>query len=235
MAKTFRSAGGGRVMAASGDGGQGGGAPGGPVAVILAGGRGERMGGQDKCLLEVGDRTILARILDILRPDVDEVLISANGFRPRFAAYGCPVLPDSPDLAGQGPLAGLAAAAAARPDRAIVSVPGDAPFLPVGLAAALLDAATDRPVFLRYAGDDHPTIAAYPAGTLDGLPAWLADTGRRAVKAWLEQLGALPLDWPQGPKEEVADPFLNVNRPTDLNVARKMALPLPAGPGRGSA
>ena len=109
-------------------------------------------------------------------------------------------------------------------------MPGDAPFLPPGLAAALLAAAAGRPAFLRHAGADHPTIAAYPAGALDGLPAWLADTGRRAVKAWLAHLAAVPLDWPlAGPDPSVqgggpaADPFFNLNRPTDLMTAQEMA------------
>ena len=93
-------------MAASGDGGQGGGhAPAAaPVAVVLAGGRAERMGGLDKCLLEVGGRPILARILKVLRPDVGEVLISANGFRPRFApVYAGPLPPASPSPTGAPP------------------------------------------------------------------------------------------------------------------------------------
>ncbi len=61
------------------------------VGVILAGGRAERMGGGDKGLREVGGKTILARVIERLRPQVDALVLNANGDPARFAAFGLPV------------------------------------------------------------------------------------------------------------------------------------------------
>ncbi len=65
------------------------------IGVILAGGRAERMGGGDKCLREVGGRAILARVIERARPEVDELVLNANGDPERFASYGLPLVPDT--------------------------------------------------------------------------------------------------------------------------------------------
>ena len=72
------------------------------AALVLAGGEARRMGGGDKPLLTVGDRTMLASVIAAL--DLPHTAISANGDPARFAAFGLPVLPDGP-FRGQGPLA----------------------------------------------------------------------------------------------------------------------------------
>src|SRR5690349_23282768 len=104
------------------------------VGVILAGGRAERMGGGDKCLREVAGKTILARVIERIRPQVDGLVLNANGDPARFAAYGLPVAADTvPDFAGPlaGVLAGLEWAEANHPQaHYIVTAPGDGPFVP---------------------------------------------------------------------------------------------------------
>src|SRR5262245_1961092 len=78
------------------------------LGVILAGGRATRMGGGDKCLLELGGRPILAHVIERLAPQVAAMALNANGDPRRFAAFGLPVLADS--VAGHaGPLAGVLA------------------------------------------------------------------------------------------------------------------------------
>ncbi len=210
-------------MAAGQDAGQGGGhggAGGGAIGIVLAGGRAERLGGIDKCLLEVGGRPILAQALAVLRPHLPAIVISANGAPERFAAFGCPVLPDLPSLQGAGPLAGLAAFAAAFPGRPAICVPGDTPFLPADLVPRLRAAAGTGTAYAGSAGRAHPTIAAHGPGDLARLPGWLA-AGGRAAMGWLAHVGAVPVDWPVTGD---ADPFMNVNRPADLEAARRRAV-----------
>src|SRR5688572_19974373 len=78
------------------------------VGVILAGGRAERMGGGDKGLHEIGGKAILTRVIERVRPQVDALVLNANGDPARFAALGLPVVSDNvPDFAG--PLAGVVA------------------------------------------------------------------------------------------------------------------------------
>ncbi|MGZ5863506.1 MAG: NTP transferase domain-containing protein [Methyloceanibacter sp.] len=62
-------------------------------------------GGGDKCLLPLGGRPLLAHAIECLRPQVDTLVLSANGHPARFASFRLPVVADSiEDFAG--PLAG---------------------------------------------------------------------------------------------------------------------------------
>ena len=109
------------------------------VALILAGGKASRMGGGDKPLLDVGGSSMLGRVIAALRSDAAAIAISANGDPARFAAFALPVLPDG-TFEGEGPLAGLLAGldwAAALHATSLLTVPGDTPLVPSGLANAL--------------------------------------------------------------------------------------------------
>ena len=78
------------------------------VGLLLAGGKSRRMGGGDKALRLLGGITLLERAIGQLRPQVDTLVLNANGDPGRFAKFGLPVVPDSaPDFAG--PLAGVLA------------------------------------------------------------------------------------------------------------------------------
>jgi molybdopterin-guanine dinucleotide biosynthesis protein A len=106
------------------------------TGVILAGGEGRRLGGVDKGLQELRGRPMVQWVLERLAPQVDTVLISANRNLQRYAAFGCPVLPDRiPDFAG--PLAGLHAALTQAATPLVATVPCDSPFLPADLVARL--------------------------------------------------------------------------------------------------
>ena len=104
-------------------------------SIILAGGQGTRIGG-DKALQLLQGRPLLDWMLDIVRPQSDEVLISANGASANYARPGCRVVADR--IAGYaGPLAGLQAAMMETAHEWIASVPCDTPFLPPELIAEL--------------------------------------------------------------------------------------------------
>ena len=76
------------------------------TAVILAGGRGRRMGGSDKGLVELEGRPLIAHILNVIAPQVGTVLINANRNAKQYEAFGYPVVSDTLD-GFQGPLAGF--------------------------------------------------------------------------------------------------------------------------------
>ena len=110
------------------------------TGVVLAGGRGQRMGGVDKGLLLLAGRPLVARVLDRLQPQVGAVSISANRQVDSYAAFGHPVLADeNGDFAG--PLAGVLAALSACRTPWLLCAPCDAPMLPLDLAQRLHDAA----------------------------------------------------------------------------------------------
>ena len=76
------------------------------VAVLLAGGLSRRMGGGDKSLRLLGDRPILAHVVERTRPQVAAMVLNANGDPTRFARFGLPVAGDVVE-GFAGPLAGV--------------------------------------------------------------------------------------------------------------------------------
>ena len=187
------------------------------AALVLAGGAGRRLGGVDKTLLPVAGQPILARILATLGADIPDIAISANGDPARFAAFARPVLADG-DFAGQGPLAGLLAGldwASAIGAETLLSVPGDTPFIPPGLAVTLAPA----PAVAASAGHVHHLVALWPVAVRAALRAHLLLPGTRRVQDFAGMIGLRRVDFPALPW----DRFMNINTAEDLETARRIA------------
>jgi len=198
-----------------------------PVGVILAGGRATRMGGGDKGLLLLGGRSLLARVVDRIAPQVAALALNANGNPVRFDAFGLPVLMDS--VQGfPGPLAGVLAGmdwAASRGASHVVSAAADTPFLPEDLVPRLLLASEDgAPVVLAASEENgqlirHPTFGLWPVDLRDDLRAALK-RGERKVGFWAEQQGVALAPFSTGR----VDPFFNINAPEDLALAEALLM-----------
>jgi molybdenum cofactor guanylyltransferase len=185
------------------------------AALVLAGGTARRMGGTDKPLLDLAGRRMIERIVAAL--DVRLVAISANGDPARFAALQLPVLSDGA-LAGEGPLAGVLAGldwAAGLGVDALLTVPGDTPFIPSGLAAALAPA----PACAGSNGRAHHLVALWPVPCRVELRQRLSAPGRRDVVDFARRIGMRRVDFPV----TKWDPFFNVNTPDELATARAIA------------
>lgn len=180
--------------------------------VILAGGQARRMGGADKAFLPLAGRPLVAHVLDRLRPQVEAVILSANGDPSRFAALGCRVVADA---TSQGPLSGILAAlhhAGAAGATHLASTPVDTPFLPPDFVARLQVAAATSPeglAFARTEGGDHPASALWPVALIPALTAYLAGGGAKVTR-FTDAHGAARADFPD------AAAFLNLNTPADL-------------------
>ena len=188
-----------------------------PAAVILAGGTARRLGGVDKPLLDLAGQSLLAHLIVRLRPQAGPIALSANGDPARFATFGLPVLPDGA-FAGQGPLAGVLAGldwAAAQGAEALLTVPGDTPFIPPDLAAAL----APPPACAASAGQVHHLVALWPTAARDALRRFLAEPGPRGAHTFTAGLAMRRVDF----SAAAWDPFLNVNTPEDLAAARELA------------
>ena len=192
------------------------------VGLLLAGGQSRRMGGGDKALRLLGGITLLERAIGRLRPQVDTLVLNANGDPGRFAKFGLPVVPDSaPDFAGPlaGVLAGLDWAASQRPDCPyVVSVATDAPFLPTDLVARLAQGLDETGADLACAasgGRSHPVFGLWPVRLRDDLRQAVVDQAIRKVDLWTarHRLATVPFD------DQPVDPFFNANRPDDLETA----------------
>jgi molybdopterin-guanine dinucleotide biosynthesis protein A len=195
------------------------------VGVILAGGRAERMGGGDKGLRVVGGKAILARVIERVQPQVDALVLNANGDPARFAAFGLPVVPDSiPDFAG--PLAGVLAGldwTAANPPQAqfVVTVPADGPFVPRDLVRHLADTLTieDAEVVTAASGaQTYPVVGLWPVRLRQALHEALTKEGIHKIDAWTRRFRRAVATFPSEP----VDPFFNANTPEQLAEAERL-------------
>lgn len=109
------------------------------TGLILAGGRGRRMGGIDKGLILLDDKPMVAHVISRLAPQVGALIISANRNRSVYAAFGLPVWPDGQtDFAG--PLVGLQTGLLHCATPYLATAPCDSPCLPHDLIHRLKQA-----------------------------------------------------------------------------------------------
>jgi molybdopterin-guanine dinucleotide biosynthesis protein A len=202
------------------------------AGVLLAGGLSRRMGGGDKCLRLLGNRPILAQVIERARPQVAALALNANGDPERFRAFGLSVVADSVEgFAGPlaGVLAGLDWAAAEVPGASYVaSFATDAPFLPRDLVPRLVAGLADGRFELACAasgGQAHPVFGLWPVTLRDALRRALVEEGVRKVDVFTARYKLATVDFPVG---EI-DPFFNTNSPDDLETAEGLLRVL--GPG----
>jgi len=190
-------------------------APSDTAAVILAGGRGRRMGGTTKALLPLGGRSLLDHVLRRLEPQRAPIAISAND--PAITA-AWPLLADTHDDR-RGPLAGLLAGMVwARGQcgiRRIISLPVDCPFLPRDLADALCATADEtgaQVVVAASAGVEHPTVALWDLALIYALRAVVQAGTDLSVRRFYQAYPVAVRPFDSG----AIDPFFNINTPADL-------------------
>ena len=184
------------------------------TGLILAGGRGSRMGHVDKGLQLLRGRPMVAHALERLGPQVGRVAINANQNQLAYAAFGVPVWAD--DMAGfQGPLAGLEAGLRRCPTPLMATVPCDSPFLPHDLVARLLAALQEHGADLALAEtlaagvQAHPVFTLVKRAALPQLSAYLAGGGRR-MDGWHAGIRAVRVRF------DDAGAFRNINTLRDL-------------------
>lgn len=171
------------------------------TGLILAGGAGRRVGGQDKGLLNWQGAPLATQVAARLRPQVSRLLISCNRNNDYYATLADATISDTRrDF--QGPLAGLEAAAGVVDGEFLIICPCDTPELPLDLAVRLLDALTLSNKDISYAHDGergHYLCAAIRCAVLPSVSGYL-DRGERAVRHWYAEHGACAVDFSDTPQ-----------------------------------
>ena len=180
--------------------------------LLLAGGRGQRMGGADKGLIDWQGRPLIAWLHELVRPLTDDLLISCNRNAERYAPFADRLVSDD-EADFQGPLAGIRAGLRAARQANVLILPCDAPQLDRQLLEALLSLAGERAVVVRQGEFLEPLFSVIPRALHADLEqAWQA--GERSPQRWLRSLNPLTVECPLG------DPRLaNFNTP-DLLTTR---------------
>ena len=173
------------------------------TGLVLAGGRGSRMGGVDKGLQLLDGVPLIEHALRRLTPQVDAMMINANRNLETYARFGLPVWPDA-DAEFAGPLAGFVAGLTHCTTEWMVTVPCDTPRFPLDLVERLMDVVGDagaavactledgvtqrQPVFCLMRRAARTQIEAYLAGGGRRIDGWFKDA--RCVDVLFEDAGA---------------------------------------------
>ncbi|MEW5787849.1 MAG: molybdenum cofactor guanylyltransferase MobA [Pseudomonadota bacterium] len=188
-------------------------------AIILAGGLARRFAGKDKGLLALDGRPLCAWVAERLAGRAREVLINANRNLSEYARLGYTVVPDYlPEH--PGPLAGLLAGARTAQGEWLLTVPCDAPFLPMDLLPRLHGFALASQVPLVRAADEtgiHYALMLVHRDLLPDLEAYVREGGKQ-VRSWQERHALETVYFGDDPYA-----FLNVNTPEDLKTAERVA------------
>lgn len=195
------------------------------VAIIIAGGQARRMGGGDKALVNLGGLSLLQHILNRLQPQVDTILLNANGDAKRFKEYNLPVQADL--VSGYaGPLAGvLTGMAWVRQHRPqcpwLITVAADTPFFPLNYVVRMCTVAREQGTPLacaQYGTRTQPVFGLWPVALYDALYTALVDEGVRRVDHFtcrypISHVGFNELGY---------NPFFNINCIRDLQAGTRL-------------
>jgi len=160
------------------------------TGLVLAGGRGTRMGGVDKGLQNHRGMPLALHALMRLSPQVGQAMVNANRNLGAYESLGVPVWPDSvPDFAG--PLAGVLTGLEHCDTPWMLTVPCDSPDFPEDLAERLSQAVAHEDAEVAIAAtrspdgsmQTHPVFCLLRADLLESLSAFL-DEGQRKIDRW---------------------------------------------------
>jgi molybdenum cofactor guanylyltransferase len=184
------------------------------TGVILAGGRAQRMGGQDKGLLSLAGQPMISYAIRRLKPQVERLLINANRNLEAYQALGYPLVSDS---IGQflGPLAGMLAAMTVADTPYLLTLPCDCPLLRSDYARRMRAELIRHDADISVAHDGQrlqPVFALLRTDLQDSLKIYL-ESGQRKIDLWFARHRRVEVDF-----SDHQGMFRNINTPQDLTL-----------------
>lgn len=191
---------------------------------ILAGGHSSRMG-QDKALLPLGDKPLVAHVLGAAKGQCHATAISSNSDSHTMRAFGVPVVPDMREVKHFGPLAAILTGFQYLREHHtdcmwLATLPTDTPYVPHNLIERGLSVARAESVnvvLASYGGDLQQAMGLWHTSLYDVLYRALVADDIRKVKAFVTEVGYAEVDFTL-PTENAA---ININTPEDLAMASK--------------
>lgn len=166
------------------------------TAVILAGGRGLRMGGVDKGLVSYQGQRLIDWAIQAIQPQVHPLMINANRNLATYQTLGFPVISDANDQF-DGPLAGMQAALRHAKTEWVLTLPCDVPHLPSDLCQQLTAAVIANRADMAIAqspNGPHPVFCLMHQSLQASLARFLS-SGQRKVRAWQAQQASVWVDF----------------------------------------
>lgn len=193
------------------------------LGLVLAGGSSQRLGGGDKALRPLGESSILHQVCARLKPQVRQIILSANSDPAFFASLPYTIINDGAWL-NSGPLAGILAGCNYAQQHGyshVLSVAADTPFFPRDLLVKMTQPSEQAEIiFASSGGQAHPTFALWPANIAPSLENWLKETKRRSIRVFAANHSVAYADFDQPDEESGLDPFFNINTQAELTQAR---------------
>lgn len=192
--------------------------------LILAGGKSSRFSGDDKAWIEWKGKPMIQYVIDAIRPQVDDIIISANKNLDQYQIPGYTVLRDISDES-RGPLEGILTAtkylASHFPDEQdirLLTVPCDMPLIPENLSTLLDPSGLSKQICVaRDAQRIQSLVTIIPLSFKNELENFLSN-GQRKVETWILSSNPVIVDL-----SECADKFYNVNSQADLEKLDKLS------------
>ena len=193
------------------------------TGLVLAGGRGSRMGGVDKGLQPYRGMPLALHSLLRLAPQVGAMMINANRNLGAYESFGAPVWPDADVGDYSGPLAGFLAGLERCETPYLVTVPCDTPNFPADLVARLAQALEAEGAELAMARTPEasdaesarpgpqvqPVFCLLSTTLMESLAAFLRGGGRK-IDRWTDQHRCALVDF------DAAAAFANANTVDEL-------------------
>jgi molybdopterin-guanine dinucleotide biosynthesis protein len=199
--------------------------------VILAGGKGRRMGGKDKALIPLLDRPLLSYVLESISGHVAPIALNINTNLDKFSEFGYQIIED-PIKGHLGPLAGILASlnwARQLNQKWVMTLPCDTPFLPKNIVKEMIKLKNKELdvdlVVAQSKGYNHPVIALWKSDLNLKLEKALNE-GIRKIDIFTSNLKVAYVDFDKINNENF-DPFTNLNSPLDLIKAQQILGKLP--------
>lgn len=180
-----------------------------PVScIILAGGEGKRAGGSDKGLLPYRNMPLIEHVIDAIKLQVDDIVISANRNIDVYSQYTNTVINDSSDDY-RGPLAGIAACLPHCQHELILIVACDMPALPDDLVRRLTSGMVHKSISIATVDSHHQLAMLINGSLLESIQQHLNDNQLRLIQ-WVESVPYATVSF-----DHAAQAFVNLNRLTD--------------------
>ena len=199
--------------------------------VIIAGGKGKRMGGKEKALINLLDRPLISYIIEKVSGKAAPIALNINNNFEKFKKFGYEILED-PIKGHLGPLVGILASlnwARKLNQKWVLTLPCDTPFLPKNLVESLIKAKNENIdldlVVAKSRGFNHPTIALWKTDNNLILKKAI-EKGIRKIDIFTSQLKTSYVDF-DNIENSTIDPFTNLNSPKDLLIAKQILGKLP--------
>ncbi len=162
-------------------------------AIILAGGEGKRVGGQDKGLLKLNNRTYIEHVIDRIKNQVDDITISANRNIETYKNFCPQVISDTADTY-LGPLSGISSCLPACKHEWVLVVPCDMPYLPDDLASRLYTGITTENIAIATVDGKHQLVLLLKKSLHHSLLENLQNNHLKLIQ-WVESQNFLAIDF----------------------------------------